>query len=70
MYNFFGRLGWIIKLNPFYYIVEGYRDCFINHIGFWENWQMTIYFWCVALAIFGIGVFLFRRLKPHFADIL
>lgn len=61
---------WIIKLNPFYYIVEGYRDCFINHTGFWENWQMTVYFWCVALAIFAIGVFLFKRLKPHFADVL
>ncbi len=64
------RFRWMIRLNPFYYIVEGYRDCFIDHVGFWNNWKMTLYFWCFAMAVFVIGASLFKRLKPHFADVL
>ncbi len=60
----------IIKFNPFYYIVSGYRDCFIGHIGFWEHPVLTLYFWIVSIVIFVIGAVLFKRLKPHFADVL
>lgn len=60
----------IIRLNPFYYIVTGYRNCFIDHVGFWQQPQLTLYFWCVAVLIFVIGAGLFKRLKPHFADVL
>ena len=27
----------LIKLNPFVYVVEGYRDCYINGVWFWER---------------------------------
>lgn len=64
------RFRFIIKLNPVYYLVEGYRDCFITHEGFWEHPQLTIYFWCVSAMIFVIGMSLFKKLKPHFADVL
>lgn len=60
----------IFKLNPVYYIVEGYRDCFIGHGGFWQRPALTLYFWCVAAAVFLIGTGLFRKLRPHFADVL
>ena len=60
----------IFKLNPFYYIVEGYRDCFITHEGFWQHPKLTLYFWGVSMIIFLIGTGLFRRLRPHFADVL
>ena len=61
---------WLIKLNPMYYIVEGYRESFIYHRWFWENGYVTIYFWLVTAAIMLFGVFLFRKLRPHFADVL
>lgn len=64
------RIRWIVKLNPVYYIVEGYRDCFIDHTGFWQDGRLTLYFWCVAIAVFFAGVSLFKRLRPHFADVL
>lgn len=64
------RFRFVIKLNPVYYLVQGYRDCFITHEGFWEHPQLTAYFWCIVLIIFGIGMNLFKRLKPHFADVL
>lgn len=65
-----GTVRMVLRLNPFYYIVEGYRDCFITHVGFWRHPGLTLYFWCVAAGIFLIGTSLFRRLRPHFADVL
>lgn len=60
----------ILKLNPMYYVVSGYRDALINKIGFWENPGLTIYFWVVSIVIFAIGTSVFKRLRPHFADVL
>ena len=45
----------IIKINPMYYIVEGYRDSFYNHIPFWDKPGLTIYFWCIALILLIAG---------------
>jgi lipopolysaccharide transport system permease protein len=61
----------LIKLNPVYYIVEGYREAFIYKTWFWEkHYMMTLYFWCFTLFIFFLGAVVFRRLRPHFADVL
>lgn len=60
----------IFKLNPMYYVVAGYRDSLINKVWFWENPSLTIYFWAVTAALFAIGMFVFKRLKIHFADVL
>lgn len=60
----------LFRLNPLYYIVEGYRGCFLYREGFWSHPGMTLYFWCVAAGIFLAGTGLFRRLRPHFADVL
>lgn len=61
---------WIVKLNPMYYVVEGYRDSFIKNVWFFENYFQTIYFWIVTLGLFACGAMIFRKLKPHFADVL
>lgn len=65
-----GALIYIFKLNPMYYIVDGFRDCFLNGIWFWQKPVWTIYFWCVTVAIYLLGVKLFNRLKVHFSDVL
>ena len=64
------RVIGLLKLNPMYYIVQGYRDAFIDKQWFWERGPYTIYFWCVTLAIFVFGAVIFRRLRPHFGDML
>jgi teichoic acid transport system permease protein len=60
----------IFRLNPFYYIVSGYRDALIYKTGFWEKPALTIYFWAFAILQFLIGRLIFKRLKVHFADVL
>lgn len=64
---------WLIKLfklNPMYYVVTGYRDSMLGHIGIWNHASWTIYFWVVTILLFGLGSVIFKRLKPHFADVL
>ncbi len=64
------KYQWIVKLNPMMYIVEGYRDTFIYKIWFWEKQVQTLYFWIFCLIIFIISMLVYRKLKPHFADVL
>jgi len=64
------KYQFFLKLNPVYYIVEGYRDTFIYKVWFWEHPYLTLYFWIIALGVFGGGALIFRRLRPHFADVL
>lgn len=60
----------VLKLNPVYYIVSGYRDIFIFKQGFWEHPAWTAYFWAFTIIIFLLGSWIFKRLRVHFADIL
>lgn len=64
------KYQWILKINPMYYIVEGYRDALINKVWFWSRFNQTIYFWIIAIGLFAIGSLIFKRLKVHFADVL
>lgn len=70
-YNMFGeKIVPILKLNPFFYISEGYRDSMLNGVWFWERPFETLYFWVVTGIIFALGTKLFKKLRPHFADVL
>ena len=64
------RLQPLIKLNPAYYIVQGYRDSFIYFVPFWERIELGIYFWIVSGFLLILGAYVFRKLKPQFADVL
>ncbi len=58
----------ILKLNPLQYIITGYRESFIYNMPFWKNSAETGYFWCATIVICITGYFVFKRLRPHFAD--
>lgn len=60
----------IIKCNPIYYVVNGYRNAMFAKTWFWQEPSATAYFWIFTAVIFGFGALIFRRLKVHFADIL
>lgn len=71
--NMLANYPWLIKLfklNPMYYIVTGYRDSMLGHVWFWNHWGWTVYFWIVTVVLFALGSWIFKRLKPHFADVL
>ncbi|MDK6280877.1 ABC transporter permease, partial [Escherichia coli] len=65
-----GMIATILKINPLYYIVQGYRESYLGGAWFWEHWQYSLYFWGVTIVLLLIGSTVFRRLKPHFSDVL
>ena len=62
---------WVLKLNPIFYITEGYRRSFLHREPFWQGlgWS-TLYFWTLTAAIFVAGTLVYKRLRRHFADLL
>lgn len=59
-----------IKLNPLYYIVTGYRDTFLYGIPFWQRPWHGLYYWSVTAVVLVSGHAIYKRLRPHFADVL
>ena len=64
------KYQFLFKLNPMFYIVEGYRRSFIYHAPFWEARDIGLYFWITTLTILILGIVTFKKLKPNFADVL
>lgn len=65
-----GKLIYIIKLNPFAYIVDGFRETLINHQPFWRHYTTMAYFWVFTVMVYTLGNYTFNKLRPHFADVL
>lgn len=63
-------LQMVFKLNPIFYVVNGYRSAMFEQTWFWQDFYSTMYFWIVVVVLFGIGGLLFKRLKVHFADVM
>jgi ABC-type polysaccharide/polyol phosphate export permease len=65
------KYRYIVELNPMAYIINGYRAAFIDQAWFWEGGKATtFYFWGTTAIIFVIGIIVFKRLRPHFGDVL
>jgi len=64
------RYNWITDYNPAYYIVQGYRNSLLIGEPFWNDWSAALRFWMIAMSFLLLGVYVFRRLKAEFADVL
>lgn len=61
----------IIKLNPLYYLTEGYRvSLFGTEWYFITNWEYTFYFWGVVIVLFLFGSRIHVKFRSHFIDYL
>ena len=70
---FTGAGKWVevlFKLNPFYYVVAGYRDTMLTGNWFWERPTLTLYYWGFTAVVLLLGLKMFKRLRPHFSDVL
>jgi len=61
---------YIIKLNPMYFVVTGYRETFVGEQWFWERGSELGIFLVTTLFLFFLGAVVFKRLRPHFGDVL
>jgi len=60
----------VFKINPMFYIVDGYRDSITGSTWFWEKPVWTLYYLVAAFGLFVFGATIFHRLRPHFSDVL
>jgi len=61
---------WILKLNPMFYVTEGFRESIIYKIGFWNHPVQTIGFWLITVVLWFVCIRIYKRLVPHLADVL
>ena len=55
------KYQYIIQLNPMAYIINGYRDAFVNHVWFWENGMVNFYFWGTTTIILIAGIIVLKK---------
>lgn len=61
----------IIKLNPVYYLIEGYRASLLSKEWYFiTNWEYTLYFWAVIIFLFVVGASIHIKFRRHFIDYL
>jgi ABC-type polysaccharide/polyol phosphate export permease len=63
-------MRYIALLNPFFYIIEGYRYAFLGKAWMMQNVEMTVYFWVLTVGIFLTGAITFKKLSSRFIDAL
>lgn len=60
----------LLSFNPLYYIAEGYRGVMIYNTTVWPTIQETAFFWSINLIVIFFGIYVFRRLKHEFVDVI
>jgi teichoic acid transport system permease protein len=64
-------IGTIAKLNPLYYLIEGYRSAFFGTEWYFiTHWEYSLYFWGVTMVLFTIGATVHMKFRRHFVDYL
>ncbi|MBP3853344.1 MAG: ABC transporter permease [Erysipelotrichaceae bacterium] len=63
-------LNKLVKLNPIYYIIQGYRDAIFYHRSVLDHPAITLYFWILVFVIFSIGCVLMYKFKRKFIDMI
>lgn len=66
-----GKLCILFKMFPFTYLIEGFRQAFINSTIITEhNFLYTVIFWIITAVMFIWGNHVFEKNRKDFADVL
>lgn len=60
----------VLKLNPLYYIVEGYRGSLFFKDPFWNHPVQTMYFWGLVIIMYMVGCTLMYKFRSRFIDMM
>lgn len=63
-------LATLLKLNPFYYVIEGYRYSLLGGEWFYNDITYTIYFWLLTITILFVGATVHLKFRNKFVDYL
>jgi teichoic acid transport system permease protein len=60
----------LLMLNPVTFITTGFRNCFINHVWFFEQPKRLLYFVIITAIMLGIAIWTYKRLRKEIPDVL
>lgn len=60
----------ILKMFPFWYVLDMYRETFIYHEWFWEQKSMAVWFWLLMCSFIVIGSRLQMKFRDQFSDMI
>lgn len=61
----------IMKLNPLYYVVEGYRHALLGESWYFlEDPEYTVYFWVFVLLFLAFGSILHMKFRDRFVEFI
>lgn len=63
-----GFIRQALELNPFYYLIEGFRDTLFSRAWFWEKAPFAIFFWSFTILVLIIGSHIHMKFRDQFAD--
>ena len=56
------------KINPFAYIVRGFRNSMLYQVPFYEDVFSMVFFWGVTILLYMLGIGFHRKLKNKILD--
>lgn len=60
----------VLMINPVTYLTNGYRNCFINKVWFWEEPKTLLAFGIITFALLLLAVWTYKKLKKEIPDVL
>lgn len=60
----------ILMINPVTFLVNGFRNCFINKIWFWEQPKRLMYFGIITIVLLIAALWSYKKLRKDIADVL
>lgn len=60
----------ILQLNPFFYVVSGFREALFGTGWFWQRPTLTIEFWLIVLFFLLVGSHLHYKFRARFVDLI
>ena len=59
-----------LNLNPITFLVNGFRNCFINKIWFWEQPKRLLYFAIITLILLVCALWAYKKVRKDIPDVL
>lgn len=64
------KLAIFFKINPMFYIINGFRESILYRVGIVEHCFNGLYYWAIVVFLWIGCMKTYRRLLPHMADVL
>lgn len=67
------KISWVknvLMLNPVTFLTNGFRNCFINQVWFWEQPKRLLYFVIITVLMLILAVWTYKKLRKEIPDVL